>query len=613
MEQPSSILKRKLAKKCTDPKSSSSVNLNWPSGGVQYRSTPIKVTTTPDPDAKASSSNQTSLNDGTASIISEPGPYNATGWTNPVAARQETVSHWNQSDEEVDMDVLVTLDEWVDEDDPVQPEVTVDEWYANSELEREDTIVVENYENTESKVEHEQTEVTVDEWHVEAEEKPDNPVVEIAARDSGSVTSDNDNNDAVQQVSADLTVDEWYAEEENTSIDAVQTAEDCSGQAVNKDSSTLVKQATTDLDTWIAEEAQLPKNSGALSYDENLVSRDDLMYSDDPDCVRGHENPCNMVEHGDAGNADDEEKVLKPFTGVEKSERGKPAQPDVMNEEVAGNEGTQEPDVKRMKSTAKENVNSHGQGTDKKLKAEISTPPSKKKIKLEPYVSADQQTCDQATGEPFGKTEPNSQPIIPKIERIDSENNKVSNPGTVQSERVQCAEPDCYNNTCNSDEADASSIEWSQSESSDSETDNVPVQSLEVQSTSEAKAPRSALPKEAVCDSQSDEIDAALKSIRRSMPKTSPVEKSSNSLPKNPAPISSADCQPSTSQGDGSFVTIKRDLLTSENTSEQSRQPHEQTFFIDRSSGEFNPRVKNYTTLSENSSHDYPVTQTTLC
>ena len=604
MEQPSSILKRKLAKKCTDPKSSSSVNLNWPSGGVQYRSTPIKVTTTSDPDAKASSSNQTSLNDGTASIISEPGPYNATGWTNPVAARQETVSHWNQSDEEVDMDGLVTLDEWVDEDDPVQPEVTVDEWYADSELEREYTIVVENHENTESKVEHEQTEVTVDEWHVEEEEKLDNPVVEIAARDSGSVTSDNDNNDAVQQVSADLTVDEWYAEEENTSFDGVQTAEDCSGQAVNKDSS-------NDVDTWIAEEEQLPKNSGALSYDENLVTMDDLMYSDDPDGVRGHENLCNMVEHGDAGNVDDEEKVLKPFTGVLKSERGKPAQLDVMNEEVASNEGTQEPDFKRMKSTAKENLNSHGQSTDKKLKAEISTPPSKKKIKLEPYVSADQQICDQATGEPFGKTEPNLQPIIPKTERIDSENSKVSNPGTVQSERVQCAEPDCYNN--NSDEADASSIEWSQSESSNSETDNAPVQSLEVQSTSEAKEPRYALPKKAVCVSQSDEIGAALKSIRQSMTKTSPVDKSSNSLPKNPAPISSADCQPSTSQGDGSFVTIKRDLRTSENTSEQSQQPHEQTFFIDRSSGEFNPRVKNYTTLSENSSHDYPVTQTTLC
>ena len=604
MEQPSSILKRKLAKKCTDPKSSSSVNLNWPSGGVQYRSTPIKVTTTSDPDAKASSSNQTSLNDGTASIISEPGPYNATGWTNPAAARQETVSHWNQSDEEVDMDGLVTLDEWVDEDDPVQPEVTVDEWYANSELEREDTILVENHENTESKVDHEQTEVTVDEWHVEEEEKLDNPVVEIAARDSGSVTSDNDNNDAVQQVSADLTVDEWYAEEENTSFDGVQTAEDCSGQAVNKDSS-------TDVDTWIAEEEQLPKNSGALSYDENLVTMDDLMYSDDPDGVRGHENLCNMVEHGDAGNVDDEEKVLMPFTGVLKSERGKPAQLDVMNEEVASNEGTQEPDFKRMKSTAKENLNSHGQSTDKKLKAEIATPPSKKKIKLEPYVSADQQTCDQATGELFGKTEPNLQPIIPKTERIDSENSNVSNPGTVQSERVQCAEPDCYNN--NSDEADASSIEWSQSESSNSETDNAPVQSLEVQSTSEAKEPRYALPKEAVCVSQSDEIGAALKSIRQSMTKTSPVDKSSNSLPKNPAPISSADCQPSTSQGDGSFVTIKRDLRTSENTSEQSQQPHEQTFFIDRSSGEFNPRVKNYTTLSENSSHDYLVTQTTLC
>ena len=153
MEQPSSILKRKLAKKCTDPKSSSSVNLNWPSGGAQYRSTPIKVTTTSDPDAKSSSSNQTSLNYGIASIISEPGPYNATGWTNPAAARQETDSHWNQSDEEVDMDGLVTLDEWVDEDDPVQPEVTVDEWYANSELECVDTIVVENHDNTESKVE----------------------------------------------------------------------------------------------------------------------------------------------------------------------------------------------------------------------------------------------------------------------------------------------------------------------------------------------------------------------------------------------------------------------------------------------------------------------------
>ena len=277
------------------------------------------------------------------------------------------------------------------------------------------------------------------------------------------------------------------------------------------------------------------------------------------------------------------------------------------------NEGTQEPDVKRMKSTAKENVNSHGQSTHKKTKAEISTPTSKKKIKLEPYVSAiaDQQTCDQATREPFGKTEPNSQPIIPKIERIDSENNKVSNPGTVQCERVQCAEPDCYNN--NSDEADASSIEWSQSESSDSETDNIPVQSLEVQSTFEAKEPRYALPKEAVYVSQSDEIGAALKSIRQSMTKTSPVVKSSNSLPKNLTPISSADCQPSTSQDDGSFVTIKRDLRALENTSEQSQQTHEQTFFIDRSSGEFNPRVKNYTTLSENSSHDYLVTQTTLC